>query len=62
VRVGWPEALPQFLAGHDLARLFEERYKDLVHLSLKFEPEAILGYFLPLLINLKRTKTREPRA
>jgi hypothetical protein len=34
VRVGGPEALPQLFAGHDLARLVEKRYEDLIHLPL----------------------------
>jgi hypothetical protein len=61
VRVGGPEALPQFLAGHNLTRLVQKRDQDLIYLPLQLKARTIPGYFLPLLINLKWTETHKTR-
>src|SRR5277367_3424563 len=62
VRVRGPEALAQFFARDDLARLVEERDQDLIHLALQLNARAVPGDFLALLVHLKRTKTRKTRS
>jgi hypothetical protein len=52
-RVGWPNALPQFLPGHDLARLFEKHLKNLEGLFLQSDLSALLAQLSRTQINFE---------
>jgi len=61
VRLIGPEAQPQLFAREDIALLLNEREQHLIHLALKAKARAAFGYFLALLINLKRAEPDIPR-
>src|SRR5580704_1464079 len=56
VRLIRPEAQPQLFPRQHVALLFDEREQHLVHLALQAKARAALGYFLALLVDLKRAE------
>src|SRR5579864_1482350 len=60
VRIGGPEAHPQFFAGYDFSRLFQQCEKRLIDLALKLQAGPIPRNFLSLLINPEWPKMNVP--
>jgi hypothetical protein len=54
-----PESLPQFLAGHEVARSFQQRLENLKGLIGEFDANATLPQFARAQIQLERAKANE---
>jgi hypothetical protein len=52
-RVGGPEALPEFLAGHEFTGMLEQHFENPNRLTVQFQPDTIPAHLLSSGIELE---------